>query len=72
MLPLELDEQVLDHLQGQVRTLLACALVCKRWHPRCRQLLYRTVYLSNRHRLRLFYRSLSADVALHKFVESVS
>ncbi len=72
MLPQELYDEVLDHLVGQVRTLVTCALVCKRWLLRCRYHIYWKVHLRTRRQLGLFYRSLNADVSLCKIVASVS
>ncbi|TFK84558.1 hypothetical protein K466DRAFT_221147 [Polyporus arcularius HHB13444] len=72
MLPQELYDEVIDHLVGQVRTLVTCALVCKRWLLRCRYHLYCKVHLQTRRQLGLFYRSLNTDVSLRKIVASVS
>ncbi len=71
MLPLELDENILDQCQEQVRTILACVLVCKRWQPRCQQHLYREAHIRNRHQLYSFHRSLSANTSLRQLVKTV-
>ena len=71
MLPLELDEHIIDFLQGQTHTLLSCATVCKRWHPRCRQHLYRDVHIRTRQQLGLLHRSLSLNTSLRQLVEMV-
>ncbi len=72
MLPLELDEHILDQCQGQARTLLACSIVCKRWHRRCQPHLYREAHIENRHQLNLFHRCLSANASLRQLVKTVN
>ena len=71
MLPPELDEEIIDFLQGQTHALLSCATVCKSWHLRCRQHLYRDVHIRTRRQLDLFQRSLSSNISLRKLVEMV-
>lgn len=45
-IPLELQEQVLGYLNGDLLSLTACTLVCKAWVPCIRHILYRTLHMN--------------------------
>ncbi|KZT69491.1 hypothetical protein DAEQUDRAFT_811281 [Daedalea quercina L-15889] len=47
-LPIELVEQIIDHLRGECRTLVSCALTHKSWYSRATMVLYTAIYIQSR------------------------
>ncbi|KAH9902930.1 hypothetical protein C8Q73DRAFT_750397 [Cubamyces lactineus] len=70
LLPPELCDQILDHLEDDKRTLRVCALTSRSWLPRAQYHLFRSIYLdwSNCYS---FTRLLASNPALADYVNTI-
>ena len=60
MLPIDIEEQVLDHLHDDIDALKACSLTCSAWLPTTRLHLFRVVRLTCQRDCQRFLRTLES------------
>ena len=71
IIPLEIAEQIIDHLQQHRASILNCSLVCSGWSIRSRFHLFREVIIGSRAEVSSFLRLLTLQPHLKRLVSSV-
>ncbi|KAI0702819.1 hypothetical protein C8T65DRAFT_262358 [Cerioporus squamosus] len=71
-IPLEVAENIIDRLSGDVRSLHSCSLTCQRWHPRARYHLMTSIRIQSRQDHSSICDYFSSNSGLACFVRRVS
>ena len=71
-LPLEVEENIIDHLHDHTSTLLDCSMVCKSWIPRARFHLFRSISIRYKDELDEICNFLDANPSLRSLVRTVT
>ncbi|KZS99554.1 uncharacterized protein LAESUDRAFT_616257, partial [Laetiporus sulphureus 93-53] len=67
-LPIEVWENVIDHLWDKQWTLLECHLVCRAWYPRSRFHLHRSIWFVSSKGVKAYAKALNQTPELSERV----